>query len=230
MTPYYEIIFVIETFLALHVGVCFCCFDNFFYTLCIHVSGQFEILQHNLRTILVRIPLKEKRVIPYDKFVNCVEHHNLLISFVQKLEYTFCYPNMGQLLISSIMLCTSGFQLCLVSDHENFLKRLLYVTYFFGGLIQIFLITMNSNNIIVQSNAVGDAVYQCSWETSSCELYDKLRKNILIIMIRSHRPSYLTAAKFFSISLESFTKVIAAIVLGTTASYFTLLRQFDVKD
>ncbi|CAK9795860.1 Odorant receptor 13a [Anthophora plagiata] len=215
-TPYYEILFVIETLSAVHSGVCFCCFDNFLCILFMHVGGQFKILQNQLQTIMTNESSKDKSAGIYNEFKHCLKSHYALLSYVDKLEYVFCFPLMIQLLVSSVVLCVSGFQICLVDG--IFMKRLLFLMYFLGGLIQIYLITLNCNDIMEESSAIGNAIYNSDWETKPYGDFYQIRKDMIIVMVRAKRPCYITAWKFFPISLESFTKV-----LSMTASYYTLL-------
>nr|XP_034178947.1 odorant receptor 82a-like [Osmia lignaria] len=117
-----------------------------------------------LQTIFDHDYLKRKQVTVNSEFKNCIIYHQLLILYVKRLECTFRFPLLGQLVISSIVLSISGFQLCMI---DWSMKRLLFFVYFFGAIFQIYLITYNSKNIIVESNAVGEAIYSYNWETSS---------------------------------------------------------------
>ncbi|XP_017796293.1 PREDICTED: uncharacterized protein LOC108577627 [Habropoda laboriosa] len=210
-----------STLSVVHSGICFCCFDNFLCILSMHVGGQFKILQNKLQTVLSEKSSKEKSAGLYKEFKECVQYHHLLLSYVEKLEYVFCVPLMIQLLVSSIVLCVSGFQLSLVNG--VLMKRLLFLNYFLGGVIQIFLITLNCNDIMEQSGAIGTAIYSCNWERNVYNHFYQFRKDMMIVMVRAKRPCYISAAKFFPISLESFTKVLSA-----TASYYTLLRTMEM--
>ncbi|XP_076759026.1 uncharacterized protein LOC143428191 [Xylocopa sonorina] len=245
-TPYYEILFLAETIIIMHTATCYCCFDNVLYMLCMLISEQFKILQNKFGTIFD--PFGRKPVRSYRVFKSCIVFHHFLISYVQKLECVFCFPLMCQLLISSIVLCVSAFQLTtselflrlrgsrqtyweffdispsfsIQKDNGIFVKKFMFVIYVLGGLMQIFLITLYCDNITEQSDAVGKAMYSCNWEGTSRSEFQRLRKDIIIVMLRCRRPCHMTAAKFFPISIESFTKVIS-----TTVSYLTLLRTMD---
>ncbi|CAL7937540.1 unnamed protein product [Xylocopa violacea] len=220
-TPYYEILFMVETIIIMYTATCYCCFDNVLYMLCMLISEQFKILQNKFGTIFD--PPGEESIRSYRIFKSCIVYHHLLLSYVQKLECVFTFPLMSQLLISSIVLCVSGFQLTM--EDGVFVKKFMFVTYVLGALMQIFLITLNCDNITKQSDAVGKAIYSCNWEGTSHSEFHRLKKDIIIVMLRTRRPCHMTAAKFFPISIESFTKV-----LSTTASYLTLLRTMDVNE
>ncbi|XP_017766925.1 PREDICTED: odorant receptor 13a-like [Eufriesea mexicana] len=216
-TPYYEVVFVLETVSTTHMGICFCSFDNFLYVLSMNIGGQFKILRNKMETIFIRDDSKGKSIQTYHEFKKCIAHHHLLISFVNKLECVFCFPLICQLLISSIVLCVAGFQLS--THNEVLMKKVLFLAYIFGGFIQIFLITMNCNNIMDESGAIGNAIYNSNWAETSYDEFNQFRKDMVTVMLRSKCPCKVTAAKFFPISLQSFTNV-----LSTTASYLTLLR------
>ena len=105
---------VLQVMSALHSGICFCCFDNLLCILTLHVGAQFKILQNRLETIFGNFS-EEKSLETYEEFKKCIMNHHFLITYVEKLECVFCFPLMFQLLMSSIVLCLSGFQLTMVS-------------------------------------------------------------------------------------------------------------------
>ncbi|KAK9293408.1 hypothetical protein QLX08_011642 [Tetragonisca angustula] len=218
-TPYYEIIFGVEVMSALHSGICFCCFDNLLCVLTLHVGGQFKILQNRLETIFGNFS-ERKSFETYEEFKECIIYHHLLITYVEKLECVFSFPLMFQLLMSSIVLCLSGFQLTMAS--EELVKKYLFLSYAISGIVQVYMITRICDDIMEESSSIGNAIYNCSWERTSYIMFNKFRKDMITVMIRTKYPCYLTAAKFFPISLKSFTNV-----MSTTASYFTLLQTMD---
>ncbi|KAK1137082.1 hypothetical protein K0M31_001609 [Melipona bicolor] len=203
-TPYYEVIFGVEVMSTLHTGICFCCFDNLLCILTLHVAGQFKILQNRLETIFGNFS-EEKSFETYEEFKECIIYHHLLITYVEKLECVFCFPLMFQLLMSSIVLCLSGFQLTMAS--EELVKKYLFLSYAISGIVQVYMITRSCDDIMEESSSVGNALYNCNWERTSYIMFNKLRKDMIIVMIRTKYPCYLTAAKFFPISLKSFTNV-----------------------
>lgn len=121
--------FALQVILALHSGICFCCFDNLLCVLTLHVGGQFKILQNRLETIFESFS-ENKLFKTYEEFKECIIYHHLLITYVEKLECVFCFPLMFQLLMSSVVLCLSGFQLTMVS-YGLFLYSHIFISFLF---------------------------------------------------------------------------------------------------
>ncbi|KOX69023.1 Odorant receptor Or2 [Melipona quadrifasciata] len=168
---------------ALHTGICFCCFDNLLCILTLHVAGQFKILQNRLETIFGNFS-EEKSFETYEEFKECIIYHHLLITYVEKLECVFCFPLMAS---------------------EELVKKYLFLSYAISGVVQVYMITRICDDIMEESSSVGNALYNCNWEKTSYIMFNKLRKDMIVVMIRTKYPCYLTAAKFFPISLKSFT-------------------------
>jgi hypothetical protein len=57
--------------------------------------------------------------------------------------------------------------------------------------------------IIVQSNNVPYAAYECKWTGFSPEM----KRNLLFFIMRAQKPVQMSALKIFYLSLESFVKV-----------------------
>ena len=81
--------------------------------------------------------------------------------------------------------------------------------------MQLFTFSWFGSKLMEQCAMVAESAYNCDW-------YNKpiaFQKSMCLIMIRAQRPSGITAAKFYFISLESFS-----MVLSSSLSYFTLLQ------
>lgn len=68
---------------------------------------------------------------------------------------------------------------------------------------------------MTQSEGIGESAYNSGWIGS------RFRKSVQIMMMRSKIPSKITAAKFYSMSLESFSAV-------SDFSFFLLLFKLDL--
>ncbi|OAD56871.1 Putative odorant receptor 13a, partial [Eufriesea mexicana] len=87
-----------------------------------------------------------------------------------------------------------------------------YSTFLNSAILELFMFSFSGNGLIDESEAVGISAYGSGWIGSHfCQ-------SLQIMMMRSRIPSKITAAKFYSMSLESFSAV-----LSTSFSYFTVL-------
>lgn len=57
----------------------------------------------------------------------------------------------------------------------------------------------------MKSEKIGESSYSIKWY----DLPTKIVRDLILVMLRSNRPSTLTAAKIFDLSLQGFCEVIA---------------------
>lgn len=60
-------------------------------------------------------------------------------------------------------------------------------------------------------------VYESEW----IDVDERLKKDLQLIMLRSQKPTFLTAWKFSKVSLHSY-----GVILSTASSYFAFMRSF----
>ncbi|KAF3054604.1 Odorant receptor 033 [Nylanderia fulva] len=232
-SPYYEITYVIQSLSTIHSGICTCCFDNFVSTFNIHVAAQLKILAHKVETIaedcintvIGKNYLSETdfAMLTFRNLRDCVKQHLMLIHYVHNMQRVFTVILLGQLLLSSVVICFGGFQF-LAADVV--IRKCIFAFHFVGGLIQLLIYTWTCNDIIVQSAAISDAAYNSKWYLLPDNGSGKaVKKGLLLIMIRARRPCALTAGSFAVMSLDTFTGI-----LSTAMSYFTLLRQMSEEN
>lgn len=124
-SPYYEVTYIIQSLSTLHSGICTYCFDNFVSTFNLHVAAQLKILAHKVEVVTEKYignALNEKQhqseamELVLKELQNCVRQHLTLIHYVRNMQEVFAIILMGQLLLSSMVICFGGFQF-LVSSH-----------------------------------------------------------------------------------------------------------------
>ncbi|XP_017766927.1 PREDICTED: odorant receptor 30a-like [Eufriesea mexicana] len=233
LSPYFEVIFIIQILCVYHVGVCYICFDNLLCILNLHVASQFRILQHRLRYLddAVKdqmIDRKDAKLSGYAiecnmKLKGCVRHHQTLTNYCKNLDNIFTMMVLGQILFFAAVICLVGFQLFLVDTHPS--RKFSLVLNFVGTLCQLLMFTYSCDDLIQQSLDVGDAIFAGPWANLPMDKVGiEVRKNLIFIIVRANRVCFLTAGGFFPVSLETCTAA-----LSTAMSYFTLLKQSSVK-
>ncbi|RLZ02240.1 Odorant receptor 36 [Cephus cinctus] len=234
VTPYYEITYTIQSLSTLYTGICTCFFDNFISVLNIYVAGQLEILGHRVETVAdtcIDITMKdyvsEKSKLGLSltlkKFKSCINQHQILISYIEQMERAFTLILLGQLILSSFVICVGGFQLMATM---SFLRKFTFICHFMAGLTQLLLYTWSCNQISEKSLYISQAAYNTRWYLLPYDETGKsLRNGILFLMLRAQRPCQLTAGKFSPITLQTLTAI-----LSTAMSYFTMLRQMSEDD
>lgn len=90
---------------------------------------------------------------------------------------------------------------------------------------------MNCDNIIQESGAMGNAIYNSNWADTPYDVFNRFRKDMITVMLRSKRPSNITAAKFFPISLQSFTNVsvIQSLQINVNTMISFMMDAIDLK-
>nr|XP_034178978.1 odorant receptor 13a-like [Osmia lignaria] len=231
ITPYYEITFVIQVLCVYHIGLTYFCFDNFLCIMNLHLAGQFQILQYRVSNKCV-IKDQEKSNLKLEKnslkfindccatFKSYIRQHQILIAYCDQIEEIFNLIVLVQVITFSLLICLDGYQI-LVADVPH--RKIIFFFHLMGTVCQLLMFTYSCDCVIQESRKLARAVYSGPWLLLPMnENVQKLRKDLVMVIMRSHKPCCLTACKFFMVSLETYTKV-----LTTAASYFTLLQQSE---
>ncbi|XP_076632184.1 uncharacterized protein LOC143347142 [Colletes latitarsis] len=229
ITPYYEIAFVVQVITLYPIGVCYFCFDNILCIICVHLAGQFRILQYRLTTLYqaeeekkdanANISVTYRADQSYEKLKNCVRQHQMLIDCCTRLENVFTLMILAQVVIFSVLICFTGFQI--LSETTSTTRRCNFTFTTIGSSIMLLMFTYSCHGLVDQSDNVGIAAYSALWAHMPMNRAGKMiRNDLLMIIIRSRKYCCVTANGFFPIALETYTKI-----MSTAVSYFTLLRQ-----
>ncbi|XP_076630704.1 odorant receptor 13a-like isoform X2 [Colletes latitarsis] len=223
LTPYFEVTFILQVLSLYHVGICYICTDNFLCIMNLHVAGQFRILQYRLECIQKSkcksgerdenskacSSYSDKKC--YTTFKNCIQQHQALIAYCDKLEEVFKVIVLAQVAIFSVLICFVGYQVALADLSST--RRITFVNLLTSSMCQLFMFTYSCDCLIRESTNVATAIYAIPWMDLRVEKYGKLlRKDMQLAIMRTNRPCCLTANGFFPI-------------LSTAMSYFTLLKQ-----
>lgn len=141
---------ILQSLSTIHSGICTCCFDNFVSTFNIHTAAQLKILAHKVERIAedcIDIVTGQKyrsetdiAMLTFRNLRDCVQQHHTLIHYVHNMQRVFAVILLGQLLLSSIVICFGGFQF-LVSFRTLILFFFCFVfRCVFNRLILIFLL------------------------------------------------------------------------------------------
>ncbi|XP_051175945.1 odorant receptor 13a-like [Leptopilina boulardi] len=220
-TPFYEIIYILQSISTFSVCICCTTFANFLFLINIFTAGQFQILQKKLQHTCNSLNNYENHKLnnnnSYEKLKNCIQFHQLLIKYIERIENLYSYCVLGQVFTSVMQICFSGFQIIL-GVGNSFNRTILSVEYFIGSFLQLYFFAWSSHQIILESESVLYAIYKSQWYSEG----KHFRQAINILMLKSHRPCVLSVGKFTPLSLNTFTAV-----AKTGLSYFTVLRQMS---
>ncbi|KZC05825.1 Putative odorant receptor 13a [Dufourea novaeangliae] len=141
-----------------------------------------------------------------------------LDSFCSNMQKNFHSLLFVQTMASSIIICFIGLQVSMtLMDQSNLMK---YASHLMMALFQLLLFCFPGDMLISQSSSISRAVYSIQWY--KLPLFIKYETSM--IMLRSQKPSYITAGKIYVMCLESFSST-----LSTALSYFMMLRSFNLE-
>lgn len=134
----------LQSLSAVHSGTCMFCFDNFVTTFAFAAAAQLKIVAHKVECIVERciedtINVKRKHSsrteadtgLMFKKLQNYVRQHLTIIHYVQNMQDIFSYALLGQLLLSSMIICIGGFQLLVRSRVSYIATRSLFSAYLY---------------------------------------------------------------------------------------------------
>ncbi|XP_043259311.1 odorant receptor 13a-like [Colletes gigas] len=230
-TPFFEMTFVFQIVTLYHIGVGYLCLDNFLCVLNLHIASQFRILQYRMKNLNL---MKDETNLKEASFENsfhqadkCLEafkiyvkQHQELIEYCNKVQEVFTAVVLGQVIIFSLLICLDGY-LVLLAD-ASLGRRLIFTFHITGCMCQLLMFTYSCDCLIQESSQIAAAVYAAPWtQLPMNKDGSALRKDLILVMMRSRVPCCLNASGFFVVSLETYTTV-----LSTAVSYFTLLREY----
>ncbi|XP_026670078.1 odorant receptor 49b-like isoform X2 [Ceratina calcarata] len=160
----------------------------------------------------------------YLKLKKCIRDHQALIKFCDMLEGVFSLPILGHMVVFSLLMCFDTYEILLADG--PLVSQTIFVFHMVGSFLHIILFTSSCQGLIDESTNVSLAAYSSWWmDCPMNKVGIMLRRDILIILLRTRRPCCLTAGGYFPVSLETSTAL-----MSSTMSYFTLMRESSAKE
>ncbi|NP_001177517.1 odorant receptor 94 [Nasonia vitripennis] len=158
-----------------------------------------------------QLRLFEKRMV-----AQSVRHHLLIFRFTEIINSIFAPVILVQFCLSSGVLCITVYQMS--ASKSNGLKVIVLSLYLVSMLVEFFLYCWFGNEVTLKSLGFNIAVCEMDWTA----MHVQTLKELLIIMVRSTSPIFLSCGPLIKLSLESFTNI-----LKISYSAFNVLKQFD---
>ncbi|CAD1479012.1 unnamed protein product [Heterotrigona itama] len=215
---------------AMHIfvnAVAHCANDGLFFSLAMHLCGQFEILKMNFAKFKIGEFGCEK------KLKILVERHCQLAVLADDLEQTFNMIILVQLLMSALLICVdassdficttliivlyskSGFVFLVCLGKRDNVGALKSVVLMMTLLIQLYLYAYAGDALESRTEEIAQAVYQSLWYQSR----GRVARDLVLIINRGNLSYHLTAGKFLSMNIFTFKEI-----LKTSASYLSVLK------
>lgn len=179
-----------------------------FVAMCLHVSGQFEIVRLRMKSLNNRINANvkvttQKEAIDNNNRVNrqlkdFIAFHNEIIHLGELTSRTFAPIAFMQFLSSAILICVCCLMLFLAPAAE----KLIYQAFLMGGITDVLTYTLGGTMLIDSSTKIQEAAYDFEWYNWDV----RNQKLILMIMIRARSATALKIP-FFKATFDTFITV-----------------------
>lgn len=207
-TGIYETVYILLTFVSISSISMLIATDLLFFAIIFLIVAELENIKLDFLEA-ADYPKMEMRT----QYKTMMARHAKVLDVIKTTERIFSPVFLYNFLQSSILICVTGFQ---VSNATEFIQIFSFGSYFVTGMIQILLVCFCGQKIIDSSLAIADGIYEINWYAMEEK---PLKDDLGFVILRAQKFSKLTAAKFATVSLESFT-----MILSSAFSYFTLLR------
>lgn len=171
--------------------------DSMLYAFIKSISIEFNILKEDLMTI-DKTPENERS----RKIKTLTSRHNQLLGLCDRFQNIYSISFLVNFAVSSMIMCFVAFRL-VTAGADTFIY-LFYIPYMCIMSCQILLLCYFGQMLTDGSEAPTKGAYNSNWETFSD---NDVKKQFILIMIRSQRAKRLTAMGFTEISLTTFTAV-----------------------
>nr|XP_012142611.1 PREDICTED: LOW QUALITY PROTEIN: odorant receptor 22c-like [Megachile rotundata] len=228
-TPYFEIAYITQVLALCPVGFSYFSLDNVLCIINLHIAGQFRILQYRLSDKYsgqVQNGLDQKSDLYLkdnapDVFKSYIRQHQALITYCNELQEVFgiiVLALYSQVMTFSMLICLDGFQVLLLDLIQ---RKVIFFFHLLTTVCQLIMFSYSCDCIIRESVNLATAAFSGPWLLlPSSKGIDNLKKDFIMLIMRSNKPCYISGLGFFIVSLETSTRVIT-----TAGSYFTLLQQ-----
>ncbi|XP_011862386.1 PREDICTED: odorant receptor 13a-like [Vollenhovia emeryi] len=212
-SPIFELL-IIAIFVQVMLHVCtFCTLNGLILTLVLHVSGQIDIMCHELKNVSKNALFHESTL---SLFQVQIERHKKIISFSKNIESLFSFFAFMQVFWNTLVICCLGF-IIIFSIHNKTGTFVLIKTSsgYFVAMTEAFIICFAGEYLSMKGKLIANAIYEMMW-------YDMLSsqsKIIIFIIMRCQKRLTITAGKMMDMSFETFTSIIKA-----SASYISVLN------
>ncbi|XP_063990086.1 uncharacterized protein LOC135169228 [Diachasmimorpha longicaudata] len=182
--------------------------DTFILIIVEHCCGLFKVVG----ILLNETELHESWNVQCDIIGNAVVIHHRALLLAEFIESSFTMMYAFVVLISMLLISITGLE-SIIKINE--LAEVTRFSAFLGGqLTHLLFMSLPGQELLDHSSQVSEDVYGCNWSGIS----PVGKKLISIMLMRSMKPSGMTAGGFYALNLENY-----ANVLRTSFSYFTVM-------
>ncbi|XP_034480920.1 odorant receptor 2a [Drosophila innubila] len=150
----------------------------------------------------------------YLQLSECIEDYINILRLHAIIQEILSVACMAQFVCSAAVQCTVAMHFLYVVDSNDLSTMILSLVFFIAVTLEVFIICYFGDRMRTQSEALLDAFYACNW----MDQMPQFKRNLIITLMRTQRPSLICAGGYISVTLETFVQV-----NRLTYSVFTLL-------
>ncbi|XP_076620383.1 uncharacterized protein LOC143341380 [Colletes latitarsis] len=209
-SPIYEIMFVLQMvistiILSTNTGI-----SSLIATTVMHCYGLFKVVNRKIETIFNG---NKKEI--QERLKTIVEHHLQAIEFAEMIEKALSIVFFSEIIGNTIIICFLEYGVLVEwEDHKTF-SMITYFVLMTSIFVNVFIMSFIGDRLKQESERVGETMYFIRWY----DLPTDTVMNIRMIILRTKRPTNLTAANIFDISLQAFCDV-----CKSSAAYLNFVR------
>uniref|UniRef100_A0A6P7H0V5 Odorant receptor n=1 Tax=Diabrotica virgifera virgifera TaxID=50390 RepID=A0A6P7H0V5_DIAVI len=213
--PPYWLLYVIEDFSFIIVLIGVASFDVLLGTLVLMVVIQWKMLNREVKRILESTAVTdEERYLLKNDIKKCVDHHNFLIDYVERLNGTVWYANIIFIFLSVITYCVEMFVIVKRPIGGDFSTRLTLLIEYTNEFLLFYVIP--GQLMTNEGEQTQDFAYSSKWYEHSVDIKKPFLKMVTYI---SRKPVTVHAG-----NLIDFNFLCAHTVFKTVFSYYMFLN------
>ncbi|XP_014473831.1 PREDICTED: odorant receptor 4-like [Dinoponera quadriceps] len=212
VSPVREIVLFVQFIQLLSNASVIGILDAFIMTLTLHISGQIDIVCHDLCELF-------SRKYEYNSYKGAagvvIRKHQNLIALSDSVENLFSYIALMQFFTNTLVICCIAVVIVISLENDQgyilFLKSLFF---YIAITLEAFIFCFAGEYLSNKSKSIANAAYDVLWYDAK----PSKSRILLILMLRSQKRLTVTVGKFNDLSLEVF-----AGILKASASYVSVL-------
>nr|WCC57422.1 odorant receptor 22 [Papilio glaucus] len=148
----------------------------------------------------------------HNRFVKCIKHHQLILWFVKEIESIFGEAMVVQFFVMAWVICMTVYKIVgLAVLSAEFCSMAIYLGCM---LAQLFIYCYYGTQLKYESECINQSIYECEWMSLS----PAMRRQLLVLMVRSSRPLAPCIAYIVPMSIETYISI-----LKSSYTLFTFL-------
>ncbi|XP_043488371.1 odorant receptor 67a-like [Polistes fuscatus] len=210
-SPIFEIFFVGQIFVSSIILSTNCGVYSLIASCVMHSCCLFEVVRRQIDTIFQYENEDNLR----KRLYVIVDNHLQAIRYAEKIEQALNIVFLCEMVGCTIIICFLEFGVLVDWEDKETLGMMTYGVLMTSIFVNVFIISYIGDRLKEESELVGESTYSIEWY----RLPNTIIRDLVMIIVRSNRPSRLTAGKIFDVSLQGFCDV-----CKTSAAYLNFLR------